>query len=199
MSLTAKTYGLIPAFHPSGQSRANRYNILNNAGTGYATAIYKGQLVEIDTGNNGTIEASDGTSDCLGVFAGCEYIDPTGKPVSSPYWPASTQVLAGSQIVAYVYDDPATVYKTCVTANASGFVQAAIGDQVDISFAAGGNTSTGLSNGSVIVAMVGNGATAVLRILGFVDNEIYNATTNPFPELLVQINQLQFAPNAAVE
>ena len=132
------------------------------------------------------------------MFAGCEYIDPTGKPVASPYWPASTQVLAGSQIIAYVYDDPATVYKTCVTANASGFVQAAIGDQVDISFAAGGNTSTGLSNGSVIVAMVGNGATAVLRILGFVDNEIYNATTNPYPQLLVQINQLQFVPNGAV-
>lgn len=198
MSLTAKTYGLIPAFHPSGQNRANRYNILNNSGTGYSTSIYKGQLVEIDTGNNGTIEASDGTSACLGVFAGCEYIDPTGKPVSSPYWPASTAVLTGSQIVAYVYDDPATVFKTCVTANASGYTQAAIGDQCDISFAAGGNTNTGLSAGSVIVAMVGNGATAALRILGFVDNTPYDATTNPYPELLVQINQLQFAANTAV-
>jgi len=199
MSTTAKTYGLIPAFHPSGQNRLSRYNILNNAGTGYGTAIYKGQLVEIDTGNNGTIEASDGTSDCLGVFAGCEYIDATGKPVTSPYWPASQTVQVGSKITAYVYDDPATVYRTCVTANASGYVQAAIGDQCDISFAAGGSAVTGQSAGSVIVAMVGNGATAVLRIMGFVDNEFYDATTNPYPELLVQINQLQFAANAAVE
>ena len=198
MSTTAKAYGLIPVFHPSGQSRANRYNILNNAGTGYGTSIYTGMLVEMDTGNNGTIEVSDGTSACLGVFAGCEYIDPTGKPVTSPYWPASTLVLSGSQITAYVYDDPANVYKCCVTANASGYVQAAVGDQCDISFAAGGDTNTGRSNGSVIVAMVGNGSTACLRILGFVNNEIYNATTNPYPELLVQVNQLQFAPNAAV-
>ncbi len=198
MATTALTYGLIPVWHPSGQTRANRYNILNNAGTGYGTSIYKGQLVEIDTGNNGTIEVSDGTSACLGVFAGCEYIDATGKPVVSPYWPASTTVQAGSQIVAWVYDDPANVYRTCVTANASGFVQAAIGDQVDISFAAGGSTATGQSAGSVIVAMVGSGNTACLRIIGFVDNEIYNATSNPYPELLVQINQLQFAANGAV-
>jgi len=198
MSTNALTYGLIPVYHPSGQNRANRYNILNNAGTGYGTAIYRGQLVEIDTGNNGTIEASDGTSACLGVFAGCEYIDSTGTPVQSPYWPASTAVQVGSKITAYVYDDPATVYKTCVTANASGYVQAAVGDQCDISFAAGGSVNTGQSAGSVIVAMVGNGATACLRILGFVNNEYYDATTNPYPELLVQVNQLQFAANTAV-
>lgn len=198
MSTTAKTYGLIPVYHPSGQARANRYNILNNAGTGYGTAIYRGMLVEMDTGNNGTIEVNDGSSAALGVFAGCEYIDPTGKPVLSPYWPASTAVLSGSKITAYVYDDPAIVYKCCVTANASGYVQAAVGDQCDISFAAGGSTSTGQSNGSVIVAMVGNGGTAALRILGFVDNEFYDATTNPYPELLVQVNQLQFAANTAV-
>ena len=198
MSTNALTYGLIPTYHPSGQARANRYNILNNSGTGYGTVIYRGQLVEMDTGNNGTIEASDGTSNCLGVFAGCEYTDPTGKPVVSPYWPASTAVLSGSKITAWVYDDPAIVYKTCVTANASGYVQAAIGDQCDISFAAGGSTATGQSAGSVIVAMVGNGATAALRIVGFVNNEFYDATANPYPELLVQINQLQFAANTAV-
>jgi hypothetical protein len=107
-------------------------------------------------------------------------------------------VLSGSKITAWVYDDPAIVYKTCVTANASGYVQAAVGDQCDISFAAGGSTATGQSAGSVIVAMVGNGATAALRILGFVNNEFYDATTNPYPELLVQINQLQFAANTAV-
>jgi len=198
MSTNARAYGLIPVYHPSGQARANRYNILNNAGTGYGTAIYRGMLVEMDTGNNGTIEVSDGSSACLGVFAGCEYIDTTGKPVESPYWPASTAVQTGSQIVAYVYDDPAIVYKCGVTANASSYVQAAVGDQCDISFAAGGSTSTGQSAGSVTAAIVGNGATACLRILGFVNNEIYDATTNPYPELLVQINQLQFAPNAAV-
>jgi hypothetical protein len=188
---------MIPHYHPSGQSRANRYNILNNAGTGYGTSIYKGDLVELDTGNNGTIEISDGSSACLGVFAGCEYIDPTGKPVSSPYWPASTLVLSGSQIVAYVYDDPATVFKVGVTANASSYDQTAIGDQCDVASGTG-NTSTGLSGNSVTAAKVGNGATACVRIIGFLNNEIYNATTNPYPQLLVQINQLQFAPNGAV-
>ncbi len=198
MSTTALTYGLIPVYHPSGQTRMNKYNILNNAGTGYGTSIYKGMLVEMDTGNNGTIEVSDGTSACLGVFMGCEYVDSQGKPVTSNYWPASTAVKVGSQITAWVADDPQNVYKTCVTANASGYVQAVVGDQCDISFAAGGSTITGLSAGSVIVAAVGNGGTACLRILGFLNGEIYDATSNPYPELLVQINQLQFAPNGAV-
>lgn len=198
MATTAQAFGLIPAYHPSGQARANRYNILNNAGTGYGTAIYRGDLVELDTGNNGTIEKSDGSSACLGVFAGCEYIDPTGKPVESPYWPASTAVLSGSQITAYVYDDPAIVYRVGVTANASSYDQGAIGDQCDVDFSAGGSVNTGQSAGSVTAAKVGNGATACVRILGFVNNEIYNATTNAYPQLLVQINQLQFAPNAAV-
>lgn len=198
MSTTSQAYGLIPAYHPSGQNRANRYNILNSAGTGYATSIYRGDLVEMDTGNNGTIELSDGSSACLGVFAGCEYIDPTGKPVESPYWPASTSVLSGSQIVAYVYDDPQNVYRIGVTANASSWVQAGVGDQVDMANGGTGSTSTGQSLGSVTGAPIGNGATACLRVLGFLNGEIYNATTNPYPQLLVQINQLQFAPNAAV-
>lgn len=197
MSTTSQAYGMIPVYHPSGQARANRYNILNTAGTGYATSIFKGDLVEMDTGNNGTIELSDGSSACLGVFAGCEYIDPTGKPVESPYWPASTAVLPGSQITAYVYDDPMTVYRVGVTANASSWVQGGVGDQVDVA-AGSGNTSTGISGNSVTAAPIGSGNTACVRVLGFLNNEIYNATTNPYPQLLVQINQLQFAPNAAV-
>ena len=198
MGTTSQAYGLIPAYHPSGQSRANRYNILNNAGTGYATAIYKGDLVQIDTANDGTIKINDGSSAALGVFAGCEYIDATGKPVESAYWPASTAVQTGSQITAYVYDDPATIYRVGVTANASSWVQSSVGDQVDIANTGSGSTATGLSSGSVTAAPVGNGATAQVRCIGFVDNEIYNATTNPYPQLLVQINQLQFVPNGAV-
>lgn len=198
MGTNSQAYGLIPAYHPSGQTRANRYNILNNAGTGYGTTIYRGALVEMDTGNNGTIELSDGSSACLGVFAGCEYIDPTGKPVVSPYWPASTLVLSGSQITAYVYDDPANVYRVGVTANAASWVQAGVGDQVDLANGTTGSTNTGQSAASVAAAPIGNGGTACLRVLGFVNNEIYDATTNPYPQLLVQINQLQMVPNGAV-
>jgi len=193
MAQTAQAYGLVPAFHPTGQNRATQYTLLNNSGTGYGTAIYKGDLVKVGTG--GQIEIGDGTSAALGVFAGCEYIDPTGKPVVSPYWPASTLVLSGSVIKAYVYDDPQTVYKVAVGGNASDYVVAAVGQQANINVAAG-STNTGISGSSITAALVAAGTAAQVRIIGAVNGEFYNATTNPYPELLVQINELQFAANA---
>lgn len=192
MSATAQAYGLIPVNHPTGQNRATKYNILNNSGTGYGTAIYKGDLVKV--GTDGTIQIGDGTSAALGVFAGCEYIDPTGKPVVSPYWPASTLVKSGTEIKAYVYDDPATIYRVAVGGNASDYVQAALGQQANINVAAG-NTNTGVSGSSITAALVAAGTAAQVRIVGFYDG-IYDATNNPYPQLLVQINELQFAANA---
>jgi hypothetical protein len=46
----------------------------------------------------------------LGVFQGCEYTDPTGRLVKSPYWPGASKVYAGSVIRAWVIDDPDVVY-----------------------------------------------------------------------------------------
>ena len=195
MSTTSQAYGLIPVYNNVGQNRANKYNILNNAGTGYGTSIYKGDLVKV--GTDGTIQIGDGPSNCLGVFAGCEYIDANGKPTESNYWPASTPVQTGSQIVAYVYDDVAnTTFRVGVTANASSYVQTTVGDQVDIANVGTGSTSTGLSASSITAAPVGSGAgPAQVRVIGFLDG-IYDATTNPYPQLLVQIVQGQFLAGA---
>lgn len=186
MASTAKAYGLIPVYHPSGQSSAKQYTILST----YAANIFKGDLVKIHT--DGTINVGDGTSAALGVFAGCEYTDAQGKPVVSNYWPTGT---TATNIKAFVYDDPATVYKVGVSANASGYVQTAVGQQANVAIGTG-STVTGLAAGTVSDAVVAAGNLAQLRIIGFVDNEIYHATNNPYPELLVQINELQFAPNA---
>lgn len=191
MSTTSQAYGLVPAFHGTGQNRANKYNILNNSGTGYGSSIFKGDIVALAADGTINIIASPANSACLGVFAGCEYIDPTGKPVESAYWPASTAVLSGSEIKAYVYDDPYTVFKVGVTANASGYVQTNVGDQATITNNGTGNTNTGVSAGSVATAAVGTGTAAMVRIIGFADG-IYDATTNPYPQLLVQLNKLQF-------
>jgi hypothetical protein len=193
MGTNAVAYGLIPVYHPSGQVRANLYTILNNAGTGYGTAIYKGDPVRL--GTNGTIEIGGGAATTnLGVFAGCEYVDTTGKPVVSAYWPASTAVLAGSVIKAYVYDDPAIVYKVSTAGGTpSGYVQTAVGGQADVTVAAG-SVNTGIS--ASYLAAVQAGALGNVRIVGFLNNEIYNATTNPYPEVLVTFAEVQFAPNA---
>lgn len=192
MAATAQAYGLIPVYHASGQSRGTKYTILNNAGTGYGTALYKGDLVKV--GTNGTVEIGDGTSPALGVFMGCEYTDATGKPVESPYWPASTALLAGSVVTAYVVDDQNTMFRVGVTGNASDYVQAAVGQQCNVAVAAG-NIRNGISGSSVSAALVAAGTLAQLRVEGFYDGP-YDATNNPFPQLLVKLVEVQFAPNA---
>ncbi len=193
MATTAQAYGLIPVFSDSGQTRAKKYNILNNAGTGYGTAIFKGDLVKV--GTNGTIEIGDGTSPALGVFMGCQYIDSTGKPVSSPNWVASTALQSGTEAVAWVIDDQNTMFRVGVGGNASDYVQAAVGQQCNVANNGTGSTSTGLSAASVTAALVAAGTLAQLRIEGFYDG-IYDATNNPYPQLLVKLVEVQFAPNA---
>lgn len=187
MSATAQAYGLIPAYHPSGQNRANKYSITAS----YTTAIYKGALVKLDTA--GGIQNGDGTSDAIGVFAGCEYVDPTGKPTVSAYWPG---LASCTNIVAYVYDDQQTVYRVGVGGNASSYTTAVIGDQDDVANNTVGSATTGMSSASLTGAPVGAGTQAQVRIIGFYDG-VYNATTNPYPQVLVQISQHQYTADKA--
>lgn len=188
MSTTSQAYGLIPHYHPSGQSRANKYTILNS----YNTAIYKGDLVKVHT--DGTLNIGDGSTDAVGVFAGVEYVDANGKPNESPYWPGAQT--GATNIVAYVYDDQQTVFRVGVTANASSYDQTAIGQQVDINIAAG-TASNGVSGSSITVAPAAAGQVAQVRILGYLNAEVYNATTNPYPTVLCQISQHQFVADKA--
>jgi hypothetical protein len=177
---------MIPVNHPSGQSPATLFTIAS----GYNTAIYQGNLVKLVA--DGVIECGDGTSDALGVFAGCEYIDANGKPTTSNYWPAST---TATKIKAYVYADPFTVFKIGVSANGANFTQAVVGGSVDVANATAGSTTTGRSTASVTATP--SAATAQLRVLGFVDNAPYEAVTNTFPELYVQILQHQLVSEPA--
>jgi hypothetical protein len=129
------------------------------------------------------------------MFVGCDYIGVDGKPVSSPFWPASTALQAGSEAIAYVIDDQNTMFRIGVGGNATDYVQTAVGQQCNVANVGTGTVNTGLSSASVTAALVAAGTLAQLRIEGFFDGP-YNATTNPFPQLLVKLVEVQFAPNA---
>jgi hypothetical protein len=193
MAMTAQAYGLIPIYSDGGQTRAKKYNILNNNGAGYATSIYKGDLVKM--GTDGTIQIGNGSSAALGVFVGCEYTTADGKPVVSPYWPGGVALQPGTPVIAYVIDDQTTTFRIGVSANASGYVQAVVGQHCNVSNVGTGSVSTGLSSSSVGTAPVAAGTLGQLRIEGFYDGE-YDAASNPFPQLLVKLVNVQFAPNA---
>mgnify|MGYP000390794777 FL=1 len=74
MSATSAPFGFRPAYNPIGLDRAKKYAIA----AAYGTQINKGMPVILNT--NGTVVAGTAAADLLGVFAGCEYVDATGKP-----------------------------------------------------------------------------------------------------------------------
>jgi hypothetical protein len=184
MTAVAAPFGFQPVFHPTGFDRG----ILRTIASGYGTAIYKGSPVILDT--NGTIVIGTAAADLLGIFAGVEYTDPSGKPNWSPYWPAGQTVFAGTSPKAYVWEDPATVF--AVQANGP-IAQSAIGSQADVVNPGAGSALTGLSSAALGAAVAG-GAQAQFRIYGFQLTED-NAPGDAFTVVQVQLARSQFIAN----
>ncbi len=182
MALTASPSGFTLRYNPSGQSRAKAYAIA----PAYTTTIGFGDAVILAT--DGTITVGAAAADVIGVFAGCEYVDATGKPNVSKNWPGTTGC---TNIVAWVHDDPSNVYEAQFATGATGVVQAAIGDQVDL-VAGVPNAMTGQSAEALNAALKGAGVQGQFRIIGAGADGFYDATNNPFPTALVQIARHQF-------
>lgn len=183
MSAASAPFGFRPAYNPIGLERAKKYTI---AGA-YGTAIYEGMPVILNT--NGTVTAGTAAADLLGIFAGCEYIDATGKPNVSTFWPAAQAILSGSVPVAWVYDDPNNVYEV----QADGSVaQTAVGDQADVTNV--GANGNGRSQATLASALAGAGVQAQFRIIGF-SQALDNVPGDAFTVVQVQLARSQYIAN----
>lgn len=187
MSATSAPFGFRPSFHNSGQMRPKAYTITST----YATSIYSGDPVKLT--DNGVIQlgTSDGTRSgtvdgiaLLGIFAGCQYLDASGKPTISPFWPSGT---TGTEIVAWVYDDPETLFDVQYDNPSAGTtVQTAVGEECDWVVASpGGSTSTGLSNTKLTAIQATSGQ---FQITGFAYN-INDTLTDAYVVATVRINE----------
>ena len=197
MSDTSAPYGFRPIRHPSGCIQARPYTIAS----GYAVNLFEGDPVKLVTAGTIQLATSDGTRtgttdtvDVLGVLAGVEYVDSTGKPNISNYWPTGQ---VATEIVAWVYDDPETEYAV----QADGSIAAtAIGDQADfVGFTApGGSTQTGRSLAQLDATLVGAGTQAQFRIIQLFD-AVNNEWGDSFTDVIVQIAEHTYvAEKAAV-
>ena len=74
----------------------------------------------------------------IGVFDGCSYTASDGSYVYSEYWPSGT---TATDIIAYVYDDPYTVYKVSLL----DYLPKQISATVLMLLAGAGSTVTGQS------------------------------------------------------
>lgn len=189
MSSTSAPFGFRPSFHNSGQIRPKAYTIA----TGYAANIFLGdpvKLVDAGTIQLGTSDGTrSGTTDgiaLLGIFAGVEYLDSNGKPTVSNFWPTG---ITATNIVAYVYDDPETLFNVQYAnpgTPGTTAMQTAVGEECDWTVASpGGSTSTGLSNTVLTVIQSTSGQ---FQITGFA-NDINDSITDAYIVAVVRINE----------
>lgn len=189
MSSTSAPFGFRPSYHNSGQMRPKAYAIT----TGYAVNVFAGDPVTLTANGVVTLGTSDGTRTgttdgikLLGIFAGCEYKDASGKPTISPFWPAST---VATEITAWVYDDPETLfdaeYANPGTPGTTS-VQVDVGGECDWTVASpGGSTQTGLSNTKLTVLQ----ATAGQFQLTSFSKSINDSLTDAYVVATVRINE----------
>ena len=190
MSSTSAPFGFRPSYHNSGQMRPKAYTIAST----YAANIFSGDPVKLT--DNGVIQlgTSDGTRNgttdgitLLGIFAGCQYLDSSGKPTISPFWPSGT---TGTEIVAWVYDDPETLYDVQYNNPSPGTtVQTAVGEECDWTVASpGGSTQTGLSNTYLTAIQATSGQ---FQITGFAYN-INDSLTDAYVQVTVRLNEAAY-------
>ena len=118
----------------------------------YATDLFYGDFVVLSRGfvTRAAVSTGTGVNQVTGVFLGCAYTNPTTKQRQfAQYWPAGT--VAGDA-VAYVVDDPDTVFKAAVCSSGTTMASGALA-------MVGTNLSMINNTGSV---NTGNSANAVL-------------------------------------
>ena len=173
--------------------------------SGYNTAIFNGDVVEMI--NDGTIiksaitnaRATVTTSQVIGVFMGCSYVNAQGQTIFAQYFPANTAAPTGTVITAYVVNDPNTLFKVVIAAGTtandttSGLLPSSttqytvIGTNVEL-VQNTGSTATGDSK--VAVAASATTGTLPMNVVDVVTDTSYvNGSGNiVFPELIVRWN-----------
>ena len=177
-------FGLTPIRHLSGNgySRANVYTITS----GLAENIFTGDAVILTSGGVLTPHTATEVNN-IGVFAGVSYTAADGSYVYSQYWPSGT---VATDIVAYVYDDPYTVFKV---QSAGTIAQTNIGNCADL-VAGAGSTTTGKSGFEASGTMAGG--TATVKILGLYETPDNAMGANAIIEVL--INEHLLKDNAGI-
>jgi hypothetical protein len=181
-------YGLKPINLIGGQVFAGSTRMYNIT-YAYATDIFYGDFVALVRGNLERISVTSGAAGTLaGIFLGCSYTNPVTKQKTfSQYWPAST---AAGDAVAYICDDPDTVFKAVVcsstTVVASG-ARAMIGQNLAC-LNNTGSASTGNSKNALAAPTATPATTATLpiRVLGLVEETAVSLGTATYTSIATE-------------
>ena len=181
MANVSEKFGLRPYRKLDGTplvGAQNRYTIAS----GYATAIYQGDLVEPLTSGNIQKHGANTSDAVVGVFNGCFYTDPTTKkPTYSNYYPGS---IAASDITAFIVDDPDAVF--LVDADAA-FTRADLFKNYSVTNTTG-VTQTGISKAQLDVSVSGTATTFAIQAIDISQDPDNSDTSSANANVLVRIN-----------
>ena len=171
----------------------------------YNTAIFYGDVVEMI--DNGTIirsaittaRATVTTSQVMGIFLGCSYVNAQGQTIFAQYFPANTTAPTGTYITAYVCNDPDTLFKAVIATGAtaddvtSGLLPSSTTQYTVIGTNVALVQNTGLTttgDSRVAVASSATTGTLPLNVVDVVPETSYvNGSGNiVFPEIIVRWN-----------
>tara|TARA_R110000744_G_scaffold334863_1_gene440209 strand:- start:890 stop:1465 length:576 start_codon:yes stop_codon:yes gene_type:complete len=180
MANVDKAFGLRPLgnLSASGSQKQYGYEIADNQ----SGAIYQGDLVTLKDGYILQFDPSSHTA-AVGVFNGCNYIDPTtGKPTWSNYYPGSVNITQ-SKIVADVMDDPSQLF---IIQNDGTSAAANYGKNADIVVGTG-NATTGMSANELDTSSIATTAALNLKVIGLWD--VPNNAIGANAVVVVKINE----------
>ena len=181
MSNQVEKFGLRPYRKLDGTplvGAQNRYTIAS----GYATAIFQGDMVIPVTGGNVERYPGNTSTAVVGVFNGVFYTDPTTqKPTFKNYYPGG---VAASDITAFVVDDPDAVF--LVDADDT-FARADLFQNYSLT-AVSGNTKTGNSLQQLDVGASGTNATFIVQAIDISQDPDNSDTSSANANILVRIN-----------
>tara|TARA_Y100001958_G_C20830264_1_gene281356 strand:- start:27 stop:602 length:576 start_codon:yes stop_codon:yes gene_type:complete len=181
MANVSEKFGLRPYRKLDGTplvGAQNRYTIAS----GYATAIFQGDLVEPKTTGNIEKHGANTSDAVVGVFNGCFYTDPTTqKPTFSNHYPGG---IAASDITAFVVDDPDAVF--LVDAD-EAFTRADLFRNYSVTNTTG-VTATGISKAQLDVSVSGTAQTFVIQAIDICQDPDNSDTGSANANILVRIN-----------
>ena len=162
MANVDKPFGLraLGNLSATGGQKQYGYEIADNQ----SGAIYQGDLVTVYDGYLVKFAPATHTA-AVGVFNGCNYIDPTtGKPTWKNFYPGSINITQG-KIIADVIDDPSQLFIIQVDESVA---QTQVGMNADV-VGTGGSTTTGVSTMELDSSTIAKTAALNLKIVGLWD------------------------------
>ena len=177
MANTDSPFGLRPhnklGSTPNGNG-LTAYKVQIAGVAGSSSSIFQGDMVIPLTNGLVDVSAADGGSVAiLGVMAGCQYIDLSGKPIFTNQYPGTSSLKSGTEATVFVYDDPFQVYEVQCDASLTNLATAtALIHSNAEGTGFGSEQANGISSGEISVASAGaTTATDNFRIVGFKDVE----------------------------